>query len=288
MHVSLLQQEEIAELDAFLALHAHSSLYLRAELRHATGHSNFAIARLRGRIVATAAQVASGMLVLQAPVAARAVAAMVLRSTGRRLAGFFGPLHQVQAARQEMGLADVPLLKDSAEDLFALALPALRLPPVLAENPVRCRVAGEADVELLVAWRYAFRHATLKDAEGAQLERKSRADIAALLPSGCLFLLEGPEPLACCSFNARLPDTVQIGNVWTPPHLRGNGYGRGVVAGALAIARDAGVTKAILSTGRQNLAAQAAYRAIGFQLIGDYATATISPETRLPGHWHSQ
>jgi hypothetical protein len=41
-----------------------------------------------------------------------------------------------------------------------------------------------------------------------------RAAIAALFPAGSLFILEGGIALACCSFNARLPDMVQIGNVW--------------------------------------------------------------------------
>jgi predicted GNAT family acetyltransferase len=71
--------------------------------------------------------------------------------------------------------------------------------------------------------------------------------------------------------------------VWTPPALRGRGYGRAVVAGALAIARHGGVTGAILATGRHNSAAQAAYRAIGFERVGDYATLIFATDAALPG-----
>jgi predicted GNAT family acetyltransferase len=120
------------------------------------------------------------------------------------------------------------------------------------------------------------------DVDGAQLERTSLADITALLPGGSLFILEGPGPLSCCSFNARLPDMVQIGNVWTPPALRGNGYARAVVAGALEIAKNSGISAAVLSTGRKNIAAQAAYRSIGFELVGDYATVRLASDTQLP------
>jgi ribosomal protein S18 acetylase RimI-like enzyme len=278
MTITIATPEQEGELDAFLALHAHSSLYLRAELRRDRGHASFAFARREGRIVAAATQAKSGMVLLQAPVEAGAVATAMLRHSARRLAGFFGPLQQVQAARGDMGLASVPVLKDTAEDLFALALPELRLPSVAA----RCRVAVDADFEHLAAWRYAFREATLNDRPGEQLVKTSRADIAALLPAGSLFILEDATPLACCSFNARLPDAVQIGNVWTPPHLRGHGYGRAVVAGALSIAREAGVTEAVLATGRHNAAAQGAYRAIGFKLVGDYATVIIAADTALP------
>ncbi|WP_426104405.1 GNAT family N-acetyltransferase [Massilia sp. TSP1-1-2] len=265
------------ELDAFLTLHAHSSAYLRSELRRATGA--FFVARDQGRIVAAATQAPSGMVLLQAPQCAGAVATAVLNDSARRLAGFFGPLVQVRSALRDMGLGQVGLLKDTAEDLFALALADLRVPAILAQEQVRCRVAVESDFEHLVAWRYAFRQATLNDAPGEKTMLTSGADIAALLPAGSLFILEGEQALACCSFNARLPRMVQIGNVWTPPALRGHGYARAVVAGALAIARDAGVVEAVLATGRSNAAAQAAYRAIGFNVVGDYATVTLAPWT---------
>ena len=282
MKAGFAQRGDFAELDAFLARHNHSSLYLRAELRRDWGQPIFAIAREQGTIVAAANQSLTGMVLLQAPVHAGAVSAALLRSGARPLSGFFGPLEQVRAARVELGLAEVPVRKDTAEDLFALDLSALQLPPDLTAGTVRCRLAGKDDVEQLAAWRYAFREATLNDAPGDHLEKTSRGDVASLLARDSLFILEGAAPLACCSFNARLPDLVQVGNVWTPPALRGLGYGRAVVAGALDIARRSGVTGAILATGRHNSAAQAAYRAIGFELVGDYATLTFAADAVLP------
>jgi ribosomal protein S18 acetylase RimI-like enzyme len=282
MNIGIAQLHEFEELDAFLYAHNHSSLYLRAELRRAWSRPQFAIARVDGAIVAAATQSLTGMVLLQAPVSAGAVASAMLRTSGKRLAGFFGPVAQVRAARREMGLDAIAVLKNSAEDLFALPLASLRLPPALAAGQVRCRAAVKSDFDLLAGWRYDFRAATLNDIAGGQLEKTSRGDIASLLASGSLFILEGDVPLACCSFNARLPDIVQIGNVWTPPPLRGRGYGRAVVAGALAIARASGVADAILATGRHNVAAQAAYRAIGFALVGDYATLTIATDIALP------
>jgi ribosomal protein S18 acetylase RimI-like enzyme len=55
-----------------------------------------------------------------------------------------------------------------------------------------------------------------------------------------------------------------------------------VVAGRPAIAAQSGVTEAVLSTGRKNVAAQAAYRGIGFKLVGDYAIAILPPDLVLP------
>lgn len=59
--------------------------------------------------------------------------------------------------------------------------------------------------------------------------------------------------------------------MWTPKALRGRGYARCAVAGSLQSARDCGVRRAVLFTGETNPAAQAAYVAIGFEPIGDYA-----------------
>jgi len=74
---------------------------------------------------------------------------------------------------------------------------------------------------------------------------------------------------AASRFNSQLPDAVQIGGVYTPPALRGRGYARAVVAGSLVEARAGGVARAILFTA--NPAALAAYVAIGFRVVGDYA-----------------
>lgn len=83
-------------------------------------------------------------------------------------------------------------------------------------------------------------------------------------------LLESGRPVAYSAFNARLPDVVQIGGVWTPPELRGRGYARAVVAGSLLEARREGVYRAVLFTGVENVAARRAYEAIGFRVVGDY------------------
>lgn len=276
------QPEDEEELDAFLASHAHRSMHLRAELGRGRVRSNFALARRHGRIVGAAVQLATGMIALQAPVAAGALAAAVLRNTRWRLGGFFGPEDQVQAACRYLGADAVALLEDAHEDEFALDLGELRLPAILQEKTLVCRLAGEADFDHLVQWRIAFRIAAMGDAAGPALEKTSRSDISSQLPAGNLFILEGAAPLSCCSFNARLPDMVRIGNVWTPPELRGNGYARAVVAGALEIARQSGVTAAVLATARENSAAKAAYRSIGFKLLGDYATFRRVASSTLP------
>jgi predicted GNAT family acetyltransferase len=77
-------------------------------------------------------------------------------------------------------------------------------------------------------------------------------------------------------FNARLPDMVQVGGVYTPPEARGRGYARTAVALCLRAARERGVRRAILFTGEDNIPAIRAYRALGFERIGDFAIVLLS------------
>ena len=71
------------------------------------------------------------------------------------------------------------------------------------------------------------------------------------------------------AFNAGLPDIVQIGGVYTPQLLRSKGYAKCLLAGALLDAKSQGVYQALLFTSKNNLAAQAVYRGIGFQETGE-------------------
>ena len=89
----------------------------------------------------------------------------------------------------------------------------------------------------------------------------------------CRVLLIDGEPVSLSGFNARLPDIVQIGPVWTPTEYRSRGYARTLVALTLQKERKQGVQKAILSTG--NPVAAKAYEAIGFEKIGSYCLALL-------------
>ncbi len=96
--------------------------------------------------------------------------------------------------------------------------------------------------------------------------------------TGRQWLLEADgQPVAYSAFNAMTSECVQVGGVFTPPTLRGRGYARCVVAGTLRLARERGLRRAILFTGRENPAAQRAYRALGFERVGDYGILFFRP-----------
>ena len=268
-------------LEAFLARHADSSMFLRASLRRGglgsgdtPDHGRY-LASVAGRgagadVTGVIAIYANGNVVVQAPGDAAALARALAAQGLHQAIGFVGPAAQVAAIRPALAPRNRALLKDSLEILFALGLERLVIPPLLARGDATARRARAADFDLLVRWRTDYMVDTLGIRGGPELMARARADMTERLD--VTWLLEaGGEPLACQSFNASLPDIVQVGGVWTPPGLRGRGYARAVVAGALRDVRGGGVRRGVLFTGSDNVPAQRAYRAIGFTPIGDYA-----------------
>jgi ribosomal protein S18 acetylase RimI-like enzyme len=285
-----------AALEAFLQRHADSSMFLRANLRRcglAPGdtphHGRYLATIANGTVTGVLAAYGNGNVVAQAPRDAAALAHALAAPRNERRAsviGFVGPAAQIAAIRPILGPRDRPLLKDSLEILFALDLAKLELPPLLAEGRATARRAGVADLDLLVRWRHDYMVETLGARGGRDLLARARADLKDRLETAWLLEVAG-EPVACQSFNATLPDMVQVGGVWTPPDLRSRGYARAVVAGALRGARGDGARRGVLFTGSDNVAAQRAYRAIGFTPIGDYALVQYGephPAVRSWGH----
>jgi len=109
-------------------------------------------------------------------------------------------------------------------------------------------------------------------------EARGRAERA--LATGDVRLLElDGAPVAMTAINARLPDMVQIGGVYTPEELRGRGYARLAVALHMAEERAKAVRTAILFA--SGPAACRAYEAIGFERIGTYSLAILREPVRL-------
>jgi predicted GNAT family acetyltransferase len=90
-------------------------------------------------------------------------------------------------------------------------------------------------------------------------------------------LMDGDTHVAATAFNAALPQTVQIGAVYTPPALRGKGHAR---RAHLAQARTTGVRRATLFASAQN--AIAGYAAVGFKHIGDWVLAIFKTPQVVP------
>ncbi len=271
-------------LDAYLALHPATSLFLRSNIRRAGLEDRGQ--RYQGRYAAlvddaglvhgVVSHAWNGNLLIQAEPADAVILARFHMAAGdRQVQGIIGPLPAVRAVQSL--LADRPLLKDGAEDLFDLRLTDLQLPPRLSGEVVSWRRAREGDLPLLSQWRCDYCLETLGEADDEALRARAMADVTAWVAAGDVFLITGPDgtPLSMATHNARIPDTVQIGGVWTPVRLRGQGLARAAVAAALLAAREDGAKTAVLFTGKENAPARRAYLALGFRIIGDYGIVLL-------------
>lgn len=279
MRVRCLGPGDESALEAFLVRHATSSMFLRSNL-HAAGlvdrgaiyHGTYAAAFDGDQVVAAAGHFANGALIVQAPTMLADVVTAAAGASGRPVRLILGPWRQAVDTRDALGLDAAGMRKVNREVLFALDLGDLVVPDALATGHVRCRRPGDREIDGLVEWRVAYSIEELAAVDGPELRGQCASDVAVMHRERRLWVAVNADdrPVGCSTFNARLPDIVQIGGVFTAPALRSRGYARSVVAGALLVARAEGVARAILFTGEENVAAQRAYRAIGFREVGDY------------------
>jgi ribosomal protein S18 acetylase RimI-like enzyme len=278
-----------AALERFLAAHSHSSLFLLSNSR-ASGlrdgdqpyQGAYVGAFEDGALRAVAALYWSGILVLQAPEHLELVVEELARRATRPLLGFSGPWSQVERARRVLGLEGAACTLEGQEVLFALDLARLRIPPTLASGEVHSRRAREEDADLLARWRHDYLVEIMGKRPGEPLMAEAREFVSRTMREGSLFVLTyGSSVVALSAFNARLPEVVQVGGVYTPPSLRSRGYARAVVAGSLRMAIAEGARSSVLYTPIDNLPAQRAYRALGFEGVGDYGVILLEREHRF-------
>lgn len=195
---------------------------------------------------------------------------------GRSLIGIIGATQACRAMRDALGLQGAAANIDSDEVLFTLALDDLRMP----DTDLRIIPFADAPRDVIVPWLQAYLGETLgTPIADAQQESHDRFDNFSAAGSHVV-LMDGDEPVAMTGFNARLPDIVQIGGVYTPPDMRGRGHARTAVALHLQQARDQGATNAILFS--ENPAAMTAYRAIGFAKTGHFTLCIFANPVEVP------
>jgi RimJ/RimL family protein N-acetyltransferase len=276
--IRILRPGDEAALEAFLLPRIDSSMFLIGNMRSAglvdrgqPYEGAYAAAFENGKIIGVAAHYWNQNLVFQAPIHLDALWRAAVEASGRPIKGWIGPNAQVSAAMGAFDVDDSNIQMDETEKLYSLKLDDLIVPDGLKSGEVSGRRIERRDLELVAEWRVAYSLEALGEEDGPQLREQCWASMERSLKKRRTWVLEEQgKPVASSSFNAAIKEAVQIGGVWTPPELRSRGYGRAVVAASLLDARAEGVTKAILFTGEDNIAAQKAYEALGFRHIGDY------------------
>jgi len=281
----LLTPQDRPVIDEFLERHRASSVFLRANLFESGLEDGpepfqglYMGAFAGGVLTDVAAHYRNGRIVLQAPTRPVELALAVARESGRPVNGLLGPWFQVRAAEPQLDLDRTRLGKVVPEYLYRLDLAALAVPEPLSSGRVKFRRARVADLKTLVAWRREYDLHTMGFSAHSIDDAAIRDGLAGMIEANRLWVLEEAGcPVSMTGFIAALPDTVQVGGVFTPKEFRGRGHGRSVVAGSLLEARAEGVAEAILFTETDNHPAQRAYEALGFKRIGDYGMVMLDP-----------
>ncbi len=159
--------------------------------------------------------------------------------------------HTGQAARPGMRMR-----------LYALGqlLPPDRPPPGQA------RTASAEDTALLLAWLDAF-HAEA----GPQGPNESDRLVSDRIGFGGLVLWERHgRPVSLAGRNRAAAGQVRIGPVYTPPELRGRGFGGAATVAITQAALDDGAEGVVLFTDLANPASNTLYQRLGYRPVSDW------------------
>lgn len=246
------------------------------------------------RLIAVVAHFEMGNLMTSAGEHAVPLARLALSQSMRPLAGLVGPDPEcTQLASALLPPGTVPSM-NASESLFELDLAELATLSGSEDAPkrVRTRALAREDLDLVCAWSSEYVQESSgisrERAEAPSAQARRRADFEQHLQvdPGELartWLLEVDDVLvAMTRFNAVVPagahpGAVQVGGVWTPPPLRNRGHARRVVHAHLMHAHTHGAARAVLFTEVDNLPAQAVYRRLGFQQVGDWRIILLDP-----------
>jgi len=275
-------RDDTLRLDAFLAKRHETSMFLRGNLRdYSIGRSDhpnamrYFLREKGGAIQGVTAISNGGTLMVQAPDGIAEIALFMKENLPQdtEYTAMLGESGQVAELREAFGMQDAPTTFDDVEPLFSLDLDNLVVP---ANRGSSLRKPVNEDLAVLEKWAFAYMIETGLGQDNEETRAKSKHDAAERMKSGKMrVLVKNGDLVAQTAFNAVLPDTVQVGGVYTPPERRVRGYARLAVALHLAEARAAGVKNAVLFSADEN--ASRAYRAIGFEQIGHYTITLFAP-----------
>jgi RimJ/RimL family protein N-acetyltransferase len=149
------------------------------------------------------------------------------------------------------------------DEPMPLQIQALRERPINPAVPGSARKVDIADIEVFAAWLVAF----FKEAapHDPLPPRETLAKTAAR--GNYWFWIMDSEPVALAGIVRRTRHAAAIAGVYTPPALRGRGYGAAVTAAVVDAVFAEGRTAACLYSDLRNPASNRCYAKIGFKPV---------------------
>ena len=252
---------------AFLQCHEATSLFAMSNIHSGVAMPSWLCER-EGRIEGFVGLTASGTLLPQWPQGDWCAARNVL--AGQAITAVLGDDLQCQNCLEALGLGMAPKRLTRLEKGYSLTLDALKMPPVLGFHLAALRTE---DTALCTAWRTRFNMEVLALDEGAARALAEQELVRWLQAKSHWLLWHGKLPVSLCGFNVMLPEVGQVGGVFTPPELRGQGLARVAVALMLQQAKGRGMRRARLSAASDQAAR--AYIAIGFEFSHHFSVTLL-------------
>jgi GNAT superfamily N-acetyltransferase len=225
------------------------------------------------RVVGVALRTPPYNLVLARPLDGRAVDVLA-RGIGEELPGVVAAVPEVDAfASAWAALHGKALTIRFEQRIYALS----RVTPPRGV-PGAMRLAGPSDRDLVLEWVLACGAEALPgDDERERVERSVDVRLRESSTAGIALWEAGGEPVSLAGFGGPTPNGVRIGPVYTPPTLRGRGYGSAVTAAASQLQLDRGRRFCFLYTDLANPTSNAIYVRIGYEPVCDSREVGFSP-----------
>jgi GNAT superfamily N-acetyltransferase len=137
-----------------------------------------------------------------------------------------------------------------------------------SDVPGRFRLAGQADLDLCVAWFEAF----ADEAHNDDTPRPERADVVARVGANSERLglwVVNEVPVCMVGWTLPASGVVRVGPVYTPPESRRRGYGAAATAAASALILESGA-QVCLFTDLANPTSNSIYQKIGYHPVTDF------------------
>ena len=191
----------------------------------------------------------------------------LLLAEQREVAGFSGPPEAATAAAAEWTARTGAGWRVSRE-LARWVLDHLRAPAAVSGS---ARPARPDEVDLAASWIRDF-HAEVEIHDTVRREH-----IAAEIARGTLLVWadDADTPVSLGGWREPEGGVSRVGPVWTPPPLRGNGFGSAVTAAATGAALAAGARDVCLYTDLANPVSNAIYARIGYRRVGEEVEVTL-------------
>jgi len=131
----------------------------------------------------------------------------------------------------------------------------------------RVRPYADPDRELALKWLDAFGTEALPDSDPGSPAGALEHRLAD--PEGGYVFWEDGEPVCLAGFGGPTPNGIRIGPVYTPPELRGRGYGSALTAALTQQLLDGGRRFCFLFTDLANPTSNSIYQRIGYRAVAD-------------------